>query len=43
MRKSHQKAKEDDEWMDIFYLFFGITREIIWGISPDLKKFMINE
>jgi len=43
MHKSHLKAKEDDEWMDTFYLFLGITRNIIWGISPDPKKFMINE
>ena len=36
-----QTGKEDE--LDIFYLFFGITRQIIWEISPFLKVYMIDE
>ena len=36
-----QIGKENE--LDIFYLFFGITRQIIWEISPFLKGYMIND
>ena len=36
-----QTGKENE--LDIFYLFFGITRQIIWEISPFLKDYMIDE
>ena len=36
-----QTGKENE--LDIFYLFFGITRQIIWEISPFLKVYMIDE
>ena len=36
-----QIGKENE--LDIFYLFFGIVRQIIWEISPFLKVYMIDE
>jgi hypothetical protein len=29
--------------LDIFYLFFGITRKILWEISPNLRSYMLKE
>lgn len=36
-----QIGKENE--LDIFYLFFGITRQILWKISPFLKVYMIDK
>ena len=37
------KMETDNDELDIFYLFFGITRQILWDISPELRDFMIEE
>ena len=37
------KMETDNDELDIFYLFFGITRQILWDISPFLKVYMIDE
>ena len=37
------KMETDNDELDIFYLFFGILREILWDISPELRDFMIEE
>lgn len=36
------KMETDNDELDIFYLFFGITRQILWEISPELKITMIQ-
>jgi hypothetical protein len=34
---------ENENHLDIFYLFFGITRKILWQISPNLRNYMLKE
>lgn len=33
---------DKDNQLDIFYLFFGIFRNILWEISPEIKIIMIQ-
>ena len=28
--------------MDIFYLAFGLMRQSIWNVEPQMKKFMVS-
>jgi len=37
------KIEEGNDELDIFYLFFGITRQILWDISPNLRDYMLDE
>ena len=37
------KMETDNDELDIFYLFFGITRQILWDISPNLRDYMLDE
>lgn len=37
------RIQTDNDELDIFYLFFGITRQILWKISPELKDYMLEE
>lgn len=37
------KMETGNDELDIFYLFFGITRQILWEASPTLRDYMLDE
>jgi len=37
------KIEEGNDELDIFYLFFGILRQILWDVSPNLRDVMLEE
>ena len=37
------KMEEGNDELDIFYLFFGILRQILWDVSPNLRDVMLEE
>jgi hypothetical protein len=42
-KNSKQESENENEELDVFYLYFGIIRQIIWQISPKLRNYMLEE